>query len=510
MKQVSGLGAIKEAMRGKQLKSHRIFSDENIQAMFGHEAADDETLSRLKEYYVKGDIYDRLTANLKLRILVGHKGIGKSAMFKIAANEDEQSGTLSVLVKPNDIDEISEKDDDALKNIRRWTNGLKGKIYQLAMNKLGVDGEDKNSIAKSILEAGGRVIHYIGETFKHQNISIDPSKEALRKIFTKNKKINVYIDDLDRGWKGSQGNIAMISALMNAVRDISNEDENIHFKIALRADVYYLFRTSDESTDKVGGSVIWLTWTNHEILVQLVKRVLTFFGQAVDEEVLLQTHQSELSSHLDRIINPIFDGEGHWANAPIYRVLMSLIRKRPRDLVKLCTLAAQHANIRKSSTIQTVDFESIFPSYSHDRLMDTGVEYQSELADINRLMLGMKPSVKRAKANESYTYTTENLLKKISSIAESGRFSFSYSKSPATASQLAQFLYKINFITGRRKVPSGKIVRTYFEENNYLMQEFADFGYSWEVHPAYRWALQPDDPKDIYRRLELIACDEAD
>src|SRR4051812_39912378 len=59
------------------------FSEAEIQNLFGHEAAEDETPARLRQYYFKNDIYDRVTADLPLRILVGHKGVGKSALFKV-------------------------------------------------------------------------------------------------------------------------------------------------------------------------------------------------------------------------------------------------------------------------------------------------------------------------------------------------------------------------------------------------------------------------------------------
>jgi len=47
----------------------------------------------------------------------------------------------------------------------------------------------------------------------------------------------------------------------------------------------------------------------------------------------------------------------------------------------------------------------------------------------------------------------------------------------------------------------GTIQRKYFEENRYLSGSFVDFGYEWEVHPAFRWALQPDSIDDIFRSL---------
>lgn len=43
------------------------FSDENIQKLFGHEAAEDETITNLKKYYFRTDIYEQVSANLKLR-----------------------------------------------------------------------------------------------------------------------------------------------------------------------------------------------------------------------------------------------------------------------------------------------------------------------------------------------------------------------------------------------------------------------------------------------------------
>lgn len=295
----------------------------------------------------------------------------------------------------------------------------------------------------------------------------------------------------------------MISALMNAVRDISNENTSVNFKIALRSDVYYLYRTSDESTDKVGGSVVWLTWTNHEILALLVKRIETYFGRPADEYDLFRMDQSKLSKYLDGIMEPVFNGAGHWSNAPIHKVLMSLIRRRPRDLVKLCTLAAQSAYSRKSNKIETDDWEDVFMTYSNDRLLDTEIEYKSELPELRRLMLNMKPSVKKQKASESYQFTSAELEKKIKTICEKGNFTFANGK-VATVQELAGFLYKINFLTARRKLDGGIIVRKYFEDHNYLMQGYVDFGFSWEVHPAFRWALQPDDPKNIYQRLELL------
>ena len=77
------------------------------------------------------------------------------------------------------------------------------------------------------------------------------------------------------------------------------------------------------------------------------------------------------------------------------------------------------------------------------------------------------------------------------------------SKKPVTAQALAAFLYKINFITARKE-QGDEIIRVYYDENQYIYNVFTDFGYSYEIHPAYRWALQPDNIDTLFGRIELL------
>ena len=187
---------------------------------------------------------------------------------------------------------------------------------------------------------------------------------------------------------------------------------------------------------------------------------------------------------------------------------------RPRDLVKLCTLAAKQARSRRGNKIVTLDLKNSFEEYSQGRLQDTINEFRSELHDIERLLMGMKPNQKERTAKQGYVYPTDQLLKKIQNIEEMGKFRSAEKKKEELqrdnvfdTKKLAAFMYKINFLTGRKKDASGAILRKYFEENRYLSSQFVDFGFDWEVHPAYRWALQPGDINGIFSRLELTSGD---
>jgi hypothetical protein len=477
------------------------FTEENIQKLFGNEAAEDENIDRLKEYYFKNFVYNKITADLSLRILVGHKGVGKSALFTVAMAEDKENGKLPILIRPDDIADLGQTSSSFLQMIRDWKKGLKRIIAAKVFNSIGL--ESQAGFFTKAANYGGQLISFLSESIitLKEKISLEPTQDKLLKAFLSTQKINVYIDDLDRGWQSRKDDIQRVSALLNAIRDLSNENKGINFKISLRSDVYYLVRTSDESTDKIEGSVIWYSWTNHEILLLLIKRIETFFGNSFKIESYKNLRQAQLAVYLDPIFEKRFAGAGKWSDVPMYKVLMSMIRKRPRDLVKLCTLGARQAQSAGQSKIGTDHLREIFEEYSQGRIQDTVNEYKSELPDIERLLLGMKPNKKSLMTSDGYVYTTPELTGKIGNIVEQGKFVLASGR-VALPKDLAQFLYKINFITAR-KVIEGEIDRKYFEENRYLSTQLANFGYDWEVHPAFRWALQPDNIEDIFAKLNL-------
>jgi len=473
------------------------FIEERIAALFGHEAAEDEDIERLKKYYLKGAIYDQVANDLPIRILVGHKGIGKSALFHVAMAEDTQAARLSILIKPDDIAGIGGSATNFLELIREWKSGIVEIIARKALVSFDLLFEGWRA---SLNKYGGSFIDFLQSTLKadsHANLAA--AKKAVIADFLKSGKIFVYLDDLDRGWQGTAQDVKHLSALINAVRDLAAECKGVRFRISLRSDVYYLVRTSDESTDKIEGSVLWYSWTNHEILAMLVKRVEQYFGHTKTTAELVATPQIHLAHYLSPVMEDTFRGRGNWKNIPTHRMLMSLVRKRPRDLVKLCTLAARNTKANDGKLIGTENFNSVFEEYSQGRLQDTVNEYRSELHDIERLLLGMKPSREEKRAAAGYVYTTEGLFKKIGNIQQSGAFKFGGTRT-ADVKDLAAFMYKINFITARKE--QGEFIqRRYFEESRYLSHKFVDFGFDWEVHPAYRWALQPDNLPEVLDSL---------
>ena len=479
------------------------FSEDQITGLFGELAAEDEDITRFKNSFFKSTTYEKIHNNRPLRILVAHKGVGKSALFRMSYEENVERNVLSLWIKPNEISDLCEvgENENPLNLIEKWKSGLNFRIVELIMQNFQIATD--SPIINSSVEKSVKLIDKITALIKGiaDKVDIEKTKRLICQNYISNHKIVIYIDDLDRAWEGTLHNIKRIAALLNAVRDLSNESPCLHFRISLRSDVYFLVRTADESTDKIEGNVIWLTWSEHELLVFLAKRVQSYLGNNVSEKMLLKKPQFEIVKYLHPIMESHFIGTGKWRNRPIHYVLLSLTRRRPRDLVNLCIQAAREACNNQNEKITTLDWENVFSQYSQNRLQDTINEHRYELPEIRRLLLGMKPSHEQRKMAGSHKYTETQILNKISGIMQKGDFVFS-DNHKATEHELLAFMYKINFIVARKDLKDGYIDRKYFEDNNYLSTEHCEFGYDWEVHPAFRWALYPE-AQNIFADIDV-------
>jgi hypothetical protein len=216
------------------------FTDEEIVKLFGHEEAEREDRQRLIEYFFKNDAYRRVRANLQLRILVGYKGVGKSALFRVCDSEDKNDGIASVLIKPDDIAEISSDQADLNLAIRRWKEGIQEIIFRKVAGEFGRLPDDSESAL--INYGNGFLQSLIALANNRIGRAADPAKSAMMRAFLNKKRLVVYVDDLDSGWKGSTAETTKISALLSAVRHIIADTPGIFFRIALRSDVFDIIR----------------------------------------------------------------------------------------------------------------------------------------------------------------------------------------------------------------------------------------------------------------------------
>lgn len=481
------------------------FSDQQIREIFGSEDAENEAEERFREYFVKNRAYENLRADLPLRILVGHKGVGKSALLRYSHAEDKRAGVLSIFLKPDDLSELLKVGPDADINtlIDAWKSGIKRAVADKAVEDFtegAIDSVDQNIITFGARKLSAIIRDALGH---HKPEILDTIQTSIYDSFLNNNRVNIYIDDIDRGWSARPQDIVNISALINALKDISSRDPNVQCRIGIRTDVYFLVRTSDESTDKIEQDVIRLFWSNDEILRLMAFRIATYFKLPYNKDSIASFRQKDISTQiLSQVMEPRFQGRGKWSNEMVHRVIMSLCRARPRDLVKLLHGAARKAAARGADKITTFDFIQSFESYSEERLQDLFNEFSSEVPNLDKFIMQFRPTKNQKTAKENYHYTNDKIITKIKAAKAASPILFKSGR-VVTDKAILTFLYKIDFIIARFDDETG-IKWRYYDQGRFLAHEATDFGNSWEVHPAYRWALQPNDVNAVIDTVGLV------
>ncbi|MEE0513805.1 MAG: hypothetical protein UDD07_09200 [Lachnospiraceae bacterium] len=493
--------------------TYETFKKDNRLKLFGHEDAGKEDDSRLTSYYYKTLQYEDVMSDIKLQIITGEKGTGKSALLKMAYIETSNTDIVPIWIRLDDLSELYSDilDSNNLYQLKTlWKRSIsKLVIMNLASHMSFAMGEDYKKALQWAYDTGYTTRDFISRSAKilkpmyEQYISLDTEADscgehhALQRMIN-NKKIRLFLDDFDLDWQGKASDVLKIKSLLLSLSDMTSDMNGLSVRIALRTDVYEMIR-NEEFSDKFESCLIKCKWNNQEIMKTLAKRICAYFDKPFDEINTTdpKTLQYNIVKYLNFIFVPCFDESTRvWANAPTHRVIYSLIRRKPRDMVKLCHSIAEEAYRKQLTVIDSSCFLAILETYSQERLKDLVNEYVNQLPKLQDLLIRMAPTQKefQNKAGKRYVYSTDELYVKIQNIQQNMNISIYQAKCeklcPANFHQIAHFLYKIGFITGRKRNESGKIERAYYDELPFLLNaNVGDRGYSWEIHPAYRGAL---------------------
>lgn len=458
--------------------------------LFGQLDAFDENDEVFENYFLETNIYKKIKGKEKFYIIVGEKGTGKSALLKMCMINNEKNEEVVVDIKRPQITEKVQ----VSKLVDLWKDSLSKNIVDEIEKKREriTDSKKVNTLFKGIEAIASPIIE------NKTNINYWEIKKYVFDFFEKeNRTINIYIDDLDVGYRNTSEQNDSIAALFTAIREMLRENKALKVRMTLRTDVYDNVRRTDESSDKIQNNRIDLKITNHEILAMLVKRVLSFWGDNTQDN-FMALNQDNMMGKIDGLIAPIYHGKGNWENKPMRYILMTLTRRRPRDIFALCGLAWDHAVENGRIKIETDDINAVIVQYSNERLRDIISEYQYEFRkseDLKEVILSLKTSeTDRKRLSQSYLYTRDELFKKIDSILERTGKVLSSDGNIMETDALAKILYKANIITGRKDLQDS-IERIYYAEYPDLIRKVTDIGVKYEVHPAYRWAIDVQDNK---------------
>jgi len=529
------------------------FSDEEMTDLLGREAAERDNPVRLNEFFFETATFAEMLNGSSLRLLVGHKGVGKSALFKIAQNHEGLRGNIVVGIDPYDVVDIPVSGAKFVHQVHQWRIGL----LEIVIRKLfAITQQDANAVTNDLLQqvrsekpiSFSRLLSPDGPWFEYL-------PELTKRKLTANTSGNggyptviVFIDDLDLGWQygdHTTDDIHRIAALLRALAEMQTGDSPFRVRVSIRSDIFYLALTAFVDIGKIREDCRWYRWTNKEVLAVLCKRIATYRKIRMrednsdtnrDERQLLSLTYGSLGNYLLFLFDNItFKGDGFWKNQRYWRIILTLIRKRPRDFVALLRIAGQKFRTRRHEDpdrrrpggigISENDLVRALPEYSQEIFKDTINEYKGELPDIEQVLREMGPTSKQISqgGEEGFVYTYDEIINKLNFVIKrlstagvapqffSDHTDHKEDRFRMSAENLFEFLFRINFLVARFE---GKgrleyVEREYFDEEQYDiagMQVNADA--KWEIHPAYRWVLSPQTKHEIYTTIPLIRTEE--
>lgn len=478
------------------------FTHDNIVEIFGTDAADTEDAARLYTFFVANSSYDEVRAPHPVSLIVGQKGIGKTALMRVSSLDDARDQFPHVFMKAYQILGETPIEDASSLSLQKFKSAIESAIVEHVVELISKAAATSVGVPEKVGSVVS-ILARIGASVASSQSSI--LKEATQKtvpwLLTKFNSLNIYIDDTDVDWDGSKRAAARIAKLIQACFQISAEsDGEIRFKLSLRSDLFNYLSVTADIIDKVQGGIIRCRWTNDDIFRVLAKRIALYSNVPYEELDEIHFHEQEVvfQKYFLPFFEPRFHGQGVWANQPIRQVIMSFVRQRPRDLIGFCRLAAKVAE-RNGTKIDTDALNEVIPEYSTARFNDTVVEFSNEFPEVERFLYEMRATDKISARRSSPSrrkrnfYKHDELISKITEIGNRVPLRFSYKSMQARAPEMVEFMFRINFLVATREDETGYVERMYYDFADTRLRETRLGKWDWEVHMAYRWAIQHDE-----------------
>jgi hypothetical protein len=390
---------------------------------FGAPAAERDINHGLVHYFVESPTFAQLVARKKTLIL-GNRGAGKSALFKVLAERERKRGSLVLELAPENYSyeilsqQMAKESEGAwakqgayaaawkyliyvlvIKEITatgpRVKMGSAAKLYNFLRDKF--EGEQTNPIGVMVSYLkrmeGIKIGSYEASVKTKQLTNLYRLEEindllpSLEELCGK-RPVVVLVDELDRGWDASEDAKAFVAGLVQAALSINDQHKNLCIYVSLRKELYDSIPSLYEDAQKYRDVMETVVWDEDNLLSLVAKRVRHTVSAATplsDEECWNAVFAETLQYRKSKSFNYVVD-----------RTLY-----RPREIIQFCTESLNEA--RKSDAFP-IDYSVISVcevNYSTERAKDIAAEYRFQYPGLN--------SVFEAFRGKSYTWNRADL-----------------------------------------------------------------------------------------------------
>lgn len=465
-----------------------------------------------------------------LRLVVGNKGSGKSAIFTYLDLKSQEAGIPCVLLKPDDIIQNNFEDQKSIATMKRsyYQSLIASIALQLGSTTTGLVPEREMTLLEKAKESGkvgdrlsSRITKFLigvgKETAKIDfapllpaySTDTGPLRAAIKSNLERTKKVfYVLIDDTDQiAHPEVPMYLEKLWSIVLASAKIAEECENIKIIISYRHEIYQRMIQDDHGArDQVD---------HFRTITRYLRPTIDDVSQVVSARMIEGCKEMDLAYKdpyvayfENRSVNlPGSKDERHWSD-----VIGNNSRLRPRDAIQFVNMLGQ--NCRDDVVdrkIQYRDLMAIIEKYSTERVDDIVNENQ-------RVCPQLKLIIKSFHQVNNVISATD-LKDHISGLPGIGTIQCSnitYRKSDDLDMIFAiwKLLYDIQFLTPQRpdaRQPRGFVhVRPWENPDLVSPRNWAEMqSYSWDIHPCYRSYIQKERDDRSFMRKAVRAHRES-
>lgn len=366
---------------------------------FGKLAAERE-VDRLALLFISSQAYERFRDGRKI-IALGNRGSGKTALLSMLAGEARRAGHVVIELVPEDYgyellkDTIGGESAGAWHKHGAYAAAWKNLLYLQAMKAVTAAQPGlKTGPAKRIytylrdhyanVEVGalGALISYLKrlEGVKIGKYEAAAKARELQRLYAledvahllddlneicAGSPVLFIVDELDRGWDGSEDAVAFVAGLFQAATSISARTPHLRVVMSLRRELYDNIPSLYEDAQKVRDTIEVLHW-NEERLRDLISRRIRFS--------LELPPATPADAAWRQVFPATIDGQDSFQH------ILALTLFRPRELIHLCNeIVASERDRDGGLPVSTDSVAEATAVYSHDRFQDIVAEHRSQL-----------------------------------------------------------------------------------------------------------------------------------
>jgi len=459
-----------------------------------------------------------------MRVLVGNKGIGKSAVVEWIDKVAKRRKLPAVLLRPDNLADTGQPtalDIGTLKahyydkllrtvaatigsKLKHLLVGSAAKLYNEAKRK-GISQEDLVTKTLELLSAVSLPVKNVNGVQLAKDLAGTNSHDQLvQAINTQllqpgSSVFFLLIDDTDQLASPDQAShLNRIWALILAVRRLSIECPNIRPIVTLRSSVWSRLTSESlgqrDQTDHVRGFVVPLLATD-DLMISIVERRL--LRATMDASA----SRSDLYGNFFESFTMTLPSSDERRSWPSF--ITKSARERPRDALQLIKSMIDAASSAKHAKIGSADAANAMSVYSGERVDDIVNEFSLDCEAIRNVIDSFSDGDFELKFE-----AVRDHLRRVPSITSMSVRGFQlHPDNDEDAIRLLGLLHETGFLNARvpdSTKPRGFRHINFSDDPNFV--RFANWnslqGATWEVHPAFRSYLLGVRTAKLSRRVK--------